>query len=250
MNEPLALTEDSLLDGRVRLRQPAGGYRAAIDPVLLAAAVPALPGETVADLGCGVASAGLCLLRRLPKVRVVGLEVQPRLVTLARQNGELNDVGSDLAAHQGDVRDPPACFGSGRFDHVMMNPPYLDPAAARVSHDKARRIATVEGAASLDDWMRCGMLLLRPKGSLTLIHRADRLEEILTLCAAGCGSLTVLPLWPHRGEPAKRVIVQARKGTAAPLRLLPGLVLHRDDGSYSKAAEAVLRAAKPLTLQV
>ncbi len=248
MSEGPALTEDSLLDGRVRLRQPAGGYRAAIDPVLLAAAVPAEPGETVADLGCGVASAGLCLLRRLPRVRVVGLEVQPRLVALARQNGDLNDVGPDLAAHLGDVRDPPACFATGRFDHVMMNPPYLDPAAARVSHDTARRIATVEGAAGLDDWMRCAIMLLRPKGSLTLIHRADRLAEVLTLCAETCGSLTVLPLWPRLGEPAKRVIVQARKGSGAPLRLLPGLVLHRDDGAYSTAAEAVLRSAKRLEL--
>lgn len=242
------LTEDSLLDGRVRLRQPAEGYRTAIDPVLLAAAIPAMPGEQVADLGCGVASAGLCLLRRAPQVRVVGLELQPQLGRLGLENAKLNGMQDRLAIHIGDVLSPPDPVAPDSFDHVMMNPPYLDPAAARISQHEARRIATVEGEAGLSAWVDCARGLLRPRGSLTLIHRADRLDAILAVLSEDWGDLAVLPLWPRRDQPAKRVIVQARKASAAPLRLLPGLVLHDDDGHYSPATEAVLRAAAALPL--
>lgn len=248
MTAPTVMTEDSLLGGGVRLRQPAEGYRAAIDPVLLAAATPALPGEVVADLGCGVASASLCLLHRVPETRLVGLELQPLLGKLGQDNARLNGVEDRLSVHIGDVAAPPALVAAGSFDHVMMNPPYLDPAAARLSQHEVRRIATVEGEAGLNAWVDCALALLQPRGSLTLIHRADRLNEILTLFSQDWGHLTVLPLWPRRGQPAKRIIVQARKGTGAPLRLLPGLALHGDDGGYSPEAEAVLRAGRPLVM--
>ena len=242
------LTEDSLLDGRVRLRQPAEGYRTAIDPVLLAAATPVAVGDRVADLGCGVASASLCLLHRVPEASLVGLELQPQLARLGLENARLNGMQDRLTVHIGDVLAPPDKVLPDSFDHVMMNPPYLDPAAARISQHEARRIATVEGEAGLSAWVNCARSLLHPRGSLTLIHRADRLNEILAVLSEDWGDLAVLPLWPRRDQPAKRVIVQARKASGAPLRLLPGLVLHDDDGSYSPAAEAVLRAAKALAL--
>ena len=248
MNAPPAMTEDSLLDGRVRLRQPADGYRAAIDPVLLAAATPAASGDTVADLGCGVASASLCLLHRVPDLRLVGLELQAPLGRLARENARLNRVEDRLAVHVGDVMAPPAAMISGSFDHVMMNPPYLDPAGARLSRHAARRIATVEGEGGLEAWVDCAAQLLRPRGSLTLIHRADRLDGILARLADHWGELAVLPLWPRCDQPAKRVIVQARKASAGPLRLLPGLALHDDQGGYSPAAEAILRSGRALQL--
>ena len=242
------MTEDSLLDGRVRLRQPADGYRATIDPVLLAAATPAASGDAVADLGCGVASASLCLLHRVPDLRLAGLELQAPLGRLARENARLNRVEDRLAVHVGDVVAPPAALIFGSFDHVMMNPPYLDPAGARHSRHEARRIATVEGEGGLEAWIDCAAQLLRPRGSLTLIHRADRLDGILARLADHWGELVILPLWPRCDQPAKRVIVQARKESAGPLRLLPGLVLHNDQGGFSRAAEAVLRSGRALPL--
>ncbi len=248
MNAPPVMTEDSLLGGRVRLRQPAEGYRAAIDPVLLAAATPAAAGDVVADLGCGVASAGLCLLHRVPQANVVGLELQPLLGGLARDNARLNGMQDRLSIHIGDVLAPPDFGAPGSFDHVMMNPPYLDPGTGRLSQHEARRIATVEGEAGLPAWISCAFDLLRPRGSLTLIHRADRLAEILALFSDDWGGLAVLPLWPRRDQPAKRVIVQACKASGAPLRLLSGLVLHDHDGTFSPAADAVLRAAQALRL--
>ncbi|GAB4369078.1 MAG: methyltransferase [Kiloniellaceae bacterium] len=243
-----ALTEDAFLGGRLRLRQPAAGYRAAIDPVLLAAAVPAAAGQSVADLGCGVATAGLCLLARVPGVRVSGLELQAPLAALATQNAVLNGCADRLTVIQGDVAAPPAALAPAAFDHVMLNPPYLEAASARVSADAVRRIATVEGPADLAAWIACALALLRPRGSLTVIHRADRVDRLLALLSPRCGDLAVFPLWPRQGDNAKRVLVQGRKGSGGPLRLLAGLALHDAAGGFTAAAEAVLRDARGLDL--
>lgn len=240
------VTEDAFLGGRLRLRQPAEGYRAAIDPVLLAAAVPAVAGERVADLGCGVATAALCLLARVPGATVSGLELQAPLAALAAENAALNGCAERLAVALGDVADPPGGFAAGSFDHVMLNPPYLEPGQARAPALELRRIATVEGAPPLEAWLARALALLRPRGSLTVIHRADRLDRLLAALAVGGGDLAVFPLWRRQGENARRVLVQARKGGGGPLRLLPGLVLHEAGGAYTAAAEAVLRDAAGL----
>ena len=127
-----------------------------------------------------------------------------------------------------------------------MNPPYLEPGSARASAHELRRIATVEGPAGLDVWLACALTLLRPRGSVTVVHRADRLQSILGLLSESCGDLAIFPLWPRQGEGAKRVLVQARKGSGSPLRFLPGLTLHDTDGRYTPEAEAVLRDAQDL----
>ncbi|MEQ8354371.1 MAG: methyltransferase [Kiloniellaceae bacterium] len=243
-----ALTEDAFLGGRLRLHQPADGYRAAIDPVLLAAAVPAVPDEAVVDLGCGVATAGLCLLTRVPGIRVTGLELQPWLVELARRNAGLNACEERFRVFTGDVAAPPPSLAAGVFDHVMLNPPYLEPGTARASTNELRRIATVEGAAGLGTWLACALSVLRPRGSITVIHRADRLHKILGLLSESCGDVAVCPLWPRGGEGAKRILVQALKGSGGPLRVLPGLALHDAQGCFTPQAEAILRDARGLDL--
>ena len=230
-------TEDRLLGGRVRLLQPTEGYRAAIDPVLLAAAVRAGDGERVLDLGCGVGAAAFCLLARLPGVRLTGLELQPALAALARANAALNGVGMEVV--EGSLLAPPALEP---FDWVMTNPPYLEAGRASVPPQASKGLANVEGDASLADWLKAAVRLLKPKGHLAVIHRADRLADLLAaLRGRGVGEVRVLPLWPKPGRSAGRVIVTARKGVRTPLDLLPGLVLHRDDGAFTEAAEAVLR---------
>lgn len=244
----IEVTEDAFLGGRIRLRQPAAGYRAAIDPVLLAAAVPAAAGERVADLGCGVGTAGLCLLARVPEATVAGLELQAPLAALAVDNARLNGLAGRLTVATGDVARPPAVFAAGGFDHVMLNPPYLEPGAVRAPAQELRRLATVEGAPPLEAWLNRALALLRPRGSVTVIHRADRTDRLLAALAPRCGGLAVFPLWPRLGEAARRVIVRARPGSGEPLRLLPGLVLHEAGGGFTPAAEAVLRDAAPLDL--
>ncbi|TAN63461.1 MAG: methyltransferase domain-containing protein [Magnetospirillum sp.] len=241
----IEITEDHLLGGRVRLCQPAAGYRAAIDPVMLAATVAAGAGDRVLDLGCGVGAAALCLLSRLPEVRVTGVELQPELARLARLNAEANGRGGSFAVIEGSVAALPA--GLGGFDHVMTNPPFHQAERGTAPSGSIKATANVEGEVDLVQWLKAAVRMLRPKGQLAIIHRADRLADLLAaLRGRGVGAIRILPLWPRVGRPAGRVIVLARKGSRAPLDLLPGLVLHGDDGGYTEAAEAVLRSAQGL----
>jgi tRNA1(Val) A37 N6-methylase TrmN6 len=240
------VTEDSLLGGRVRLAQPARGYRAAIDPVLLAAGVQAPPGARVADLGCGVGAVALCLLTRVGEIKVRGLEIQEDLAQLARGNARANGLDVTFAVETGDILAPPAAFGPGSFDQVVFNPPFTPAAAGRPSPSPGRALANQESDAGLEDWIGAALKLLVPKGRLTFIQRADRLEAVLAALAGRAGGIDVFPLWPEAGRPAKRVIVTARKGVAAPSRLSAGLVLHAADGSFTPEAQAVLQDAVPL----
>lgn len=248
-----AVTVDGVLGGRLRIRQPAAGYRAAIDPVLLAAAVPARAGERVLDAGCGVGTAGLCLAVRVVGVRVSGIDLQRDLVALAAASARDNGLAERVDFMAGDLLRPPPRLAAGTFDHVMANPPFAAAGRGHPPPDPAKAAAAVEGEARLADWLRFCLVMVRPKGSVTIVHRADRLDELLALMRQGLGELTVFPLWPGgapaadgRARPAKRVIVSGRKGVAAPLSLLPGLVLHAADGAYTEAAERVLRDGAPL----
>lgn len=244
-----ALGENTLLGGRVRLLQPATGYRVAIDPVLLAAAVPAAAGDTVLDVGAGVGAAALCLAARVPDCRISGIEIQRDLVRIAADNVALNDAVGRVDIMTGDLTQPPPRLAAGTFDHVMANPPYLAAGRAQPSPDPGKAAASIESAGDLAQWIAFCLRMTRPRGSVTFIHRADRLDGLIAGLHHEAGAIAVFPLWPdaERTRPAKRVIVQARRGMATPLRLLPGLALH-DDGAYTARAEAVLRDGAGLEL--
>lgn len=247
MSGPAAaqVSEDRLLGGRVVLRQPAEGYRAAIDPVLLAAAVPSRPGERVLELGCGVGAAALCLAARVPGLDLTGLELQRELAELARANAAAN--ATRLRVLQGDVAAPPKDLGSG-YRRVLLNPPFHPPEATASPLD-AKDLANREGATVLRVWLDLAVRRLRQGGTLTLIHRADRLAELLAAVPSGAGDLRLLPLWPQAGRPAHRVLMQATCGSRAALTLLPGLALHAADGGFTAEAEAVLRDAAALPMR-
>lgn len=233
------ITEDTLLDGRVRLLQPADGYRAAIDPVFLAAAVPVQPGEMVLDVGSGVGAASFCLAARVADCRVIGLEPQASLVALARENITLNGMAGRVETVIGSLQSPPPRLAPGSFHHVMTNPPYHQGGTLSPNASKAQ--ANSEGEVDLASWMRCCVTMLRPKGTLVVVHRADRLDQLLAALQGKVGEIILFPLWPKSGRAAKRILLRARKGVGSALTLHPGLVLHEEDGRYSREAEAVLR---------
>jgi tRNA1(Val) A37 N6-methylase TrmN6 len=247
-----ALTCDAVLGGRLRLWQPARGYRAATDPVLLAAAVPAVPGERVLDLGAGVGTAGLCLAVRVPGIELHALELQPDYADLAERNAAGNGIG--LTLHRGDVAAPPATLRALGFDHVLANPPWHPAEAATAAGEAGRDAANREGAAGLASWIGAALRRLRPGGRLTLILRAERLPEALAALAGPAGDIAVLPLAPRQGRPAGRIILAARKGTRGPFRLLPPLVVHAapahpgDREDYTPELQMILRDAAPLLL--
>lgn len=238
-------TDGTLLGGRVKFRQPARGYRVAIDPILLAAAVPADAEQRVLDLGAGAGAAALCLAARVQACRIDCLEAQESLARLAAENVTANKMDRRIIVHVGDLRRPPADLPRNGFDHVMTNPPYLAAHAADAPPDQSKRRATVD-ELGLEVWIDAAMKLLKPRGHLTVIHRADRLDELIALLRERAGEIAVIPLWPRAGEAARRVIVRARKGARSPAVLSAGLVLHKDDGSFTAAADAVLRGGAAL----
>lgn len=242
MTEP-AFTDDRLLDGRVALRQSADGYRAAIDPVLLAAAVPA-SAHSALELGCGAGAASLCALARLSNLRILGLERDADAAALAKTNAAANDMTARFDIEIGDVRS----FAKTGFDLVFANPPYLPGHRAQSSKHAARASANVEGEAALADWIAAALRAVAPRGHVLFVQRADRLDDLLAGLRSHAGEIVVFPLWPKAGVPAKRILVRARKGIATPLRVAAGLVLHEADGSYTADADAILRGRSALAL--
>ena len=238
-------TEDAILGGRVRLRQPGRGYRVAIDPVLLAAAVVAGPGDRILDAGTGTGAAALCLARRCAGVRLLGLEREPALLELARANVAANRLDDRIELAAGDLLAP---FRGEPFDQVMSNPPFHREGRA-TAPATATAMAAHQGEADAGAWVAACLARLRPRGRLTLIHRPEALPELLAALAGRAGDVLVYPLWPTaEAAAARRVVVTARKGAHGPARLARGLVLHGPDGGYSEPAEAVLRHALPLEL--
>lgn len=239
------VTQDHLLNGRVSYAQPAEGFRAGIEPILLAAAVPARPGEHVLEGGSGAGAALLCLAARVPDLRGLGVERDAGLVSLATRNAAANGA-TGLAFLAADVT---AMSGIGRFDHALANPPY-HPAHGTVSPSAARMQAKRGQPGLLSAWARALGAPLRHHGTLTFILVAGSLPEcFVAMAEAGCPASAVLPLWPKQCRPAKLVLAQGVKGGRAAPRLLRGLVLHEADGGFTPAAEAILRGGAPLPME-
>jgi tRNA1(Val) A37 N6-methylase TrmN6 len=242
-------TEDAVLGGRLVLRQPKRGHRFGHDAILLAAAVAARPGEIAVDLGAGVGTAGLALAHRVPGLEVRLVEVDGALAHLARENAARNKLSDRVSVATMDVGAVPGAFsrqGITGVHHVLMNPPFNDP-AQNVSPDAGRRLAHVASADSLAGWTDCAAALLAARGTLTLIWRAAGLSDVLG-ALEGFGGITILPIHPKPSAAAIRVLVRAVKGSGAPLVLLPPLMLNGADGTPSAEAEAILRGGMPLAM--
>lgn len=238
----MTTTHDAFLGGRLTLQQPATGFRAGMDSVMLAAAVPARAGETVLELGSGAGAAALCLLARVEGVQITGLELQPDLAALATINAAANTLASRATFIAADIAAPPETLRRGSFDHAMMNPPFFVEGRDDAPPDAARATAHIADAEALARWTKCARTYLKAQGRLTAIVPADRLPDMLAALEKGFGGITILPLWPDAATPAKRILVTARLGSRAPFVLRPGLVLHQD-GKNSPVSDSILRHA-------
>lgn len=245
------VTEDGLLGGRLRLKQPRRGHRFGHDAILLAAATAARPGDHAIELGAGVGAAGLALARRVAGLRLTLLDVDTELIALARANAVLNGVEERVSAVALDIAAPASAFAaaglrSGGAEHVLMNPPFND-AAAQISPEPGRARAHAGSAALLASWTATAKRLLAARGTLTLIWRAAGLGEVID-SLDGFGAVTIKPIFSRPDAAAIRIVLRAVKGSRAPLKLLPGLLLNDAQGRPTESAEAIMRDGKPLPL--
>ncbi len=252
----IVTTADIFLGGKLELLQPATGFRAGLDAVLLAAAAGIEPHSTtrVLDAGAGVGTAGLCLAARVPEIRVTLVEIAAPLAELARRNVQRNGLADRVAVIEADLRGPSRDLDElglrpESFEHLLANPPYLEEGRHRLPDDAVAAAAFGMAADGLEHWARFLARMAAPGGTLTMIHRADALKAVLDALDGRFGSIRVLPIHPRPGEPAHRIVVAGRKGSRAPLQLLPGLVLHGPGNAFTLTVDAVLRegAALPWT---
>ncbi|NVK34041.1 MAG: methyltransferase [Rhodobacteraceae bacterium] len=256
--DPTAKTYDAFLGGAVYVHQPERGrHRAGLDAVFLAAALPDGVSGDVMDLGSGVGTAGLCAAARLSEISVTLVDIDQLILDLARDNlkdpgnatfaGRVRILDADITA-KGDVRHAAGLLPD-MTDHVIMNPPYYGADKFRASPDAARAEAHMLDERGLDPWIRTASDVLKPGGTLTIVFRADGLPEILETLKGRFGAIQVLPLFPHPGAAATRILVRAVRGSKAPMQLLPGVTLHASaGGTYTDLAESVLRHGKGLNL--
>jgi tRNA1(Val) A37 N6-methylase TrmN6 len=243
------LSLDAFLGGRLQIYQPRKGYRAGVDPVLLAAATPASPGQSVLELGCGGGVASFCLAARVAGLSLAGVEVQGFYADLARRNAVEN--GMEMKVFETDLRHLPGAVKEQTFDHVIANPPYYERHRSTPAEDVGRDVA-LAGETPLVDWIDTATRRLKPKGYLTMIQKADRLPDMLAACDNRLGSLRVRPVQPRPGRAAELVILQARKGGRAAFVLEEPLVMHEgvshkhDGDDYTSQIVKILRGGDAL----
>ena len=247
----MTTTEDDFLGGRIRLSQPRSGYRAGVDPVLLAASVPARAGQSVLELGTGTGAALLCLMARVPGLEGVGLERDARLAAFAARNAAANGISARIV--EADLQQMPADLRAMSFDHVLANPPFFDRSGGSPAQEATREGGRGE-ETPLSAWTEAGIRRLKPGGLLSIIQRIERLPDLLGCLDQRMGDVTVLPLAARSGREAKLFVLQAKKGARGRFRLLPAFVLHSgpahvaDGDDYTPQATSILRDAAPLDL--
>ncbi|MGI9411068.1 MAG: tRNA1(Val) (adenine(37)-N6)-methyltransferase [Hyphomicrobiaceae bacterium] len=247
---PTEVTDDAFLGTALRVLQPKGGYRAGTDSVLLAASVEGTKDQrlTVLDVGAGVGVAGLCAAARLQSAHLTLLELQQDLAELALRNLTRNGLEGRGRVVVGDVRarQSLALIEPDSFDRVISNPPFHDAGKSRPSPSARKAASHTMPDGGLDDWVRFMARAARPGGSATLIHLAERLDDVLKSFQGRFGDICVLPLHPRPNEPAKRIIVSGIKGSRKPLRLLSGMVLHDQGNGFRPEVDRILRQPRAL----
>ena len=237
---PDELSYDGILNQSYHLWQPRQGYRFGTDAILLGSALELANGSRLAELGAGVGAATITALHRLPDCHITAIEKDPLSAKLLRHNLRAQGFDGAVRVSEADIFALPTLLHNS-FDQVFTNPPFHDPHSTRARHGRRALAHQGEGAA-LADWVTTALTLLKPKGRLTLVSRADKLDDIIvTLAAHQAGDIAILPIYPYKSSPAIRVIVSARKQVASPVSLLDGVVLHHPDGATTQAVSQILK---------
>jgi tRNA1(Val) A37 N6-methylase TrmN6 len=245
-------SEDAILGGRLRVRQPLRGHRVGHDAILLAAATCARASEHAIELGAGVGAAAFAIATRVPALKVTLVEVDPALCALARHNARLNRLEDRVSVFDADAESIDSLKSAGlspeNFDRVLMNPPFHDARRHNVSPDPGRRLAYSGEAGLLKRWVASAAWLLKSNGVLVLIWRADALDEVVKVLRPAFGAIAVLPVHSREDAAPIRVLVRAAKGGGISRKNYPPLVLNDEEGRPTPVTEAIMRDGK--TLQI
>ncbi len=243
---------DEFLAGRLTLKQPKKGYRVTSDSVFLAAAISLRRNQRILDMGAGTGGILSCLAARMGEEAtnniLHGIEIQPELITLARENAISNGYDQFTEYFEGDIFGDVQECPANYYHHVVSNPPYYEKGKISKSSHKSKSVAFGEELTDLKVWIERCVRMVRPKGYLTVIHKADRMDDILTALNIKTGSVIVYPFYSKVENDAKRVIIRAQKDGNGHLTLKSGLIVHKSDGKYTAAAEDILRHAKELDI--
>ncbi len=239
-----------VLNKTLALHQAEGGFRTSMDSVMLGAACPAQPKETVLDIGCGVGSAGLCALKRINSIKLTGIDIQADHIELATQNARINNMSEQTEFICSDIQDTNL---GNKFDHVICNPPYME-AGSHIhspSKAKAKAMGHIEDNINLKNWIACAHRHIKGQGSFTLIHDAGQIDNIIHALygregGKRFGGVEIIPIYPRTRTPAKRIIIRAYKHKKSPAIIHQGIIMHEKNGNYTREADDILRYSKKL----
>ncbi|RTZ89738.1 MAG: hypothetical protein DSY91_07340 [Deltaproteobacteria bacterium] len=234
-------TLDVLGEDRLHFIQPKNGYRFSIDSLLLWGFLRPQPGDRWIDLGTGCGILAIALARISGVKEVVGLDVQPELVTLAKRNALLNHVEKRLTFLVTDLRDTEQIRSIGQADGVCANPPYYRALSGRLNPDPQKAVARHEIKGRMEEFIHAGGLLLKKGGTFVTILPPLRLQDaLLALSASGLNLSRMRPVHSRGDQPATLVLLEAIKGETSPLSLEPPLVIYQSPGLYSQEVQDLM----------
>lgn len=235
-------TNDYLLNKKVRILQLVDGYRASSDAVLLASLIENIKlSDTILDVGSGTGAVSLCLAYRFPQNHITGLEIQPQLADLAKQSADINNF-ANLVYYQADIRQKKLPVSPCFFNHVITNPPYSEH--DRPSPNLSKALAHNHTDFTLNEWLKFCLKMLKPFGKIYLINRVEAIDEILNTFSKRAGGIKIIPVYSKPGQQAKRILISAQKDSKAPTVICPPFYMYNSDGTYTRAADEILRKGK------
>lgn len=241
-------TNDYLLNKKVRILQPVDGYRASSDAVLLASLIENIKlSDTILDVGSGTGAVSLCLAYRFPENHIAGLEIQPQLADFAKQSADINNF-ANLVYYQADIRQKKLPVSPCFFNHVITNPPYSEH--DRPSPNLSKALAHNHTDFTLNEWLKFCLKMLKPFGKIYLINRVEAIDEILNTFSKRAGGIKIIPVYSKPGQQAKRILISAQKDSKAPTVICPPFYMYNSDGTYTRAADEILRKGKSLIMDI
>ncbi len=252
ISEPkIEVTKDTFLGGQLNILQTKNGPRAGVDSVLLASSVEAKPGQRVLEAGIGSGVVSLCLAKRVGNLNVTGLEIQPELVKIVKENIDYNNLKDNFHIIEGDVTSSGNSWKAmglspDSFDHSYANPPFYDKAQVRHPNDQLKAQAHIYDNESLERWVRFLVAHTKPKGSITIIHLTETLGKLLSFMERRVGNIKIFPIYSKQGQPASRILVQGIKSSKGPIHIMSGIVMHDETGKFTPGAVSILREGSKL----